>query len=171
MGDIQYDEAAADALVKASTAAAEKLRGQAAGRRSAVEQGTDDFSGAYATRFEESARIEAEDRPKLASVLDDLGDQVNEVTAAAKRERERQADLAAWQVRQDERERKAAESPLGVFEVPAGMGFDFKPSDTPIAPPAISASFSARGRTRTGDGTSGGKSSADPDHLRSFATA
>lgn len=171
MGDIQYDEAVADALVQASAAAAEKLRGQAAGRRAAVEQGTDDFSGAYATRFEESARIEAEDRPKLASVLDDLGDRVDEATAAAKRERERQADLAAWQVRQDERERKAAESPLGVFEVPAGTGFDLKPSDTPIAPPAVSASFSARGRTRTGDGTSGGKSSADPDHLRSFASA
>ncbi|WP_146242500.1 alpha/beta hydrolase [Curtobacterium sp. MCPF17_047] len=171
MGDIQYDEAAADALVKASTAAAEKLRGQGAGRRSAVEQGTDDFSGAYATRFEESARIEAEDRPKLASVLDDLGDQVNEVTAAAKRERERQADLAAWQVRQDERDRSAAGSPLGVFGVSGGTGFDFKPSETPIAPPSISASFSARGRTRTGDGTSGGKSSADPDHLRSFGSA
>jgi hypothetical protein len=171
MGDIQYDEAVAGALVKASTAAADKLRGQAAGRRAAVEQGTDDFSGAYATRFEESARIEAEDRPRLASVLDDLGDQVNEVTAAAKRERERQADLAAWQVRQDERERKAAESPLGVFGVPGGTGFDFKPQETPIAPPSISASFSARGRTRTGDGTSGGKSSADPDHLRSFASA
>jgi hypothetical protein len=170
MGDIQYDQAAADALVQAATAAAEKLRGQGAGRRAAVEQGTDDFHGAYATRFEESARIEAEDRPKLATVLDDLSDRVDEATAAAERERERRADLAAWQGRQDERDRKAAESPLGVFEAPAGMGLDPRPSDTPVAPPSISASFSARGRTRTGSGTSGGKSSADPDHLRSFAT-
>lgn len=170
VGDIQYDEASADALVRAADAAAEQLRGQGTGRRAAVEKGTDDFSGAYATRFEESAQIEAADRPKLATVLDDLSDQVTAATAAAKRERERQEDLAAWQVRQDERDRKAAESPTTFFEPPPALGFDFKPSETPIAPPSISAAFSARSRTRTGSGTSGGKSSADPDHLRSFAT-
>jgi hypothetical protein len=169
VGDIQYDEASADALVRAANAAAEQLRGQGAGRRAAVEQGTDDFNGAYAVRFEESAQIEAADRPKLATVLDDLADQVNEATAAAERERDRQEDLAAWQVRQDERDRKAAESPTSIFEPPPALGFDFKPSETPIAPPSISAAFSARSRTRTGGGTSSGKSSADPDHLRSFA--
>ncbi|MBM7473857.1 alpha/beta hydrolase [Curtobacterium herbarum] len=170
MGDIQYDEASADALVRAASAAAEQLRGQGAGRRAAVEHGTDDFDGAYAKRFEESAQIEAADRPKLASVLDDLGDQVNDATAAAKRERKRQEDLAAWQVRQDERDRKAAESPTTFFEPPPALSFDFKPSETPIAPPSISAAFSARVRTRTGGGTPSGKSSANPDNLRSFAT-
>ncbi|PZF15496.1 hypothetical protein DEJ25_01860 [Curtobacterium sp. MCPF17_011] len=169
MGDIQYDEASADALVRAASAAAEQLRGQGAGRRAAVELGTDDFDGAYAKRFEESARIEAADRPKLASVLDDLGDQVNDATAAAKRERERREDLAAWQVRQDERDRKAAEAPVSLFPTPQPPSFDFKPSETPIAPPSISAAFSARARTRTGGGTPSGKSSADPDNLRSFA--
>jgi len=169
VGDIQYDEASADALVRAASAAADYLRAQGGERRAAVEKGTDDFDGAYARRFEDSARIEAADRPKLASVLDDLAKQVRCATAAARRERERAKDLAAWQIRQDERDRETAASSTSLYTPPPVTVFDMKPSETPVPPPTVSAAFSARGRPRTGSGTSGGKSSADPDHLRSFA--
>lgn len=170
MGEIQYDDAAADLLAQAASGAAETLRGQSAARRTGVENALDDFDGAYAKRFEESAQIEADDRPKLASVLDELSTQVDATTTAAANERQRQADLAAWQVRQDERDRESAEDPISVLRLPGMQSFDLKPSEIPIAPPSISASFSARTRTRTGGGTSGGTSSADPGHLRSFAS-
>ncbi|MBT1546046.1 alpha/beta hydrolase [Curtobacterium aurantiacum] len=170
MGEIQYDDAAADLLAQAASGAAETLRGQSAARRTGVENALDDFDGAYAKRFEESAQIEADDRPKLASVLDELSTQVDATTTAAANERQRQADLAAWQVRQDERDRESAEDPISVLRLPGMQSFDLKPSEIPIAPPSISASFSARTRTRTGGGTSGGTSSADPGHLQSFAS-
>jgi hypothetical protein len=170
VGEIQYDDAAADLLAQAASGAAETLRGQSAARRTGVENALDDFDGAYAKRFEESAQIEADDRPKLASVLDELSTQVDATTTAAANERQRQADLAAWQVRQDERDRESAEDPISVLRLPGMQSFDLKPSEIPIAPPSISASFSARTRTRTGGGTSGGTSSADPGHLRSFAS-
>lgn len=170
MGDIQYDEAAADAVVRAAGAAADRLRGQGAARRSAAESALDDFRGAYAKRFEESVQIEADDRPKLTSALDDLVDQVTEATAAAERERRRREQLAAWQLRQDERDREVAADPLGLHGSPSLGVFDFKPSETPIAPPTITVAFSARGRTRTGGGTAAGTSSAVPGSLRSFAS-
>ncbi|WP_182065983.1 alpha/beta hydrolase [Curtobacterium sp. ME12] len=170
MGEIQYDDAAADLLAQAASGAAETLRGQSAARRTGAESALDDFDGAYAKRFEESAQIEADDRPKLASVLDELSTQVDATTTAAANERQRQADLAAWQVRQDERDRQSAEDPISVLRLPGMQSFDLKPSEIAIAPPSISASFSARTRTRTGGGTSGGTSSADPEHLRSFAS-
>lgn len=170
MGEVQYDDAAADLLAQAASNAAETLRGQGAGRRTAAESALDGFDGAYAKRFEEAAQIEADDRPKLATVLDDLSTQVNATTAAAADERARQDALAAWQVRQDERDRAAADAPTDLLRLPGVQTFDFKPSEIPIAPPSISAAFSARSRTRTGSGTSGGKSSADPEHLRSFTS-
>ncbi|MBO9039075.1 alpha/beta hydrolase [Curtobacterium flaccumfaciens] len=170
MGEIQYDDAAADLLAQAASGAAETLRGQSAARRTGAESALDDFDGAYAKRFEESAQIEADDRPKLASVLDELSTQVDATTTAAANERQRQADLAAWQVRQDERDRQSAEDPISVLRLPGMQSFDLKPSEIAIAPPSISLSFSARTRTRTGGGTSGGTSSADPEHLRSFAS-
>lgn len=169
MGDIQYDEAAADAVLKAAGAAADRLRGQGPARRSAAESAMDDFRGAYAKRFEESVQIEAGDRPKLTSALDDLVDQVTEATSAAERERRRREQLAAWQLRQDERDRQVAADPLGLHGSSSLGVFDFKPSEIPIAPPTISVAFSARGRTRTGGGTAEGTSSAVPGSLRSFA--
>ncbi|MBP1300392.1 MULTISPECIES: alpha/beta hydrolase [unclassified Curtobacterium] len=170
MGDIQYDEAAANAVVRAASAAADRLRGQGAARRSAAESALDDFRGAYAKRFEESVQIEADDRPKLTSALDDLVEQVTEATAAAEQERQRREQLAAWQLRQDERDRQVAADPLGLRGSPSLGVFDFKPSETPIAAPTITVAFSARGRTRTGGGTAEGTSSAVPGSLRSFAS-
>ncbi|MCJ1712935.1 alpha/beta hydrolase [Curtobacterium sp. VKM Ac-2922] len=170
MGDITYDDDAAARLQRVAGQAADCLTGQSAARRAAAESARDDFEGAYAKRFEESARVEADDRPKLASSLRDLANQVGQATAAAKRERSRRVELEAWRGRQEAREREAASSPFGVFGIPAASGLDLEPSETPVSPPHIAASFSARGRTRSGSGTSDGRSAADPDALRQFAT-
>jgi hypothetical protein len=170
MGKIDFDDATADRLVKAATSASDVLRSQGAARRSAAEDATEDFDGAYATRFTEAAHVESEDRPKLASVLDDLGDQVAKVKAEAEEERKRLRDLAAWEARQEEHRRAAAASPLGAFGLPQQNLFDVKPPETAVRPTPIVAAFAARGRMRTGNGTASGRSSADPEKLRLFAS-
>jgi pimeloyl-ACP methyl ester carboxylesterase/uncharacterized protein YukE len=170
MENIHFDDEAAAGLSRAATDAAQRLRSQAAARRTAAESARENFEGAYAERFDSSAQIEAEDRPKLARVLDELGDQVAQATVAARREREREADLAAWQRRQAARDEAAAASPLGMFGVPGNQLLDLKPSELPVARPEVSASFAPRSRTRTGGGTGDGRSAADPAALRAFAS-
>lgn len=170
MVDIDYDDGSAARLERAATTAAQRLRAQAAPRRTAAESAREDFDGAYANRFDESARIESEDRAKLARVLDELTEQVHRATAAADQERTRRADLAAWQQRQQARDDAAAASPLGIFGVPGVQPLDIRPSETPVSPPEVSAAFAPRARTRTGGGTSDGRSAADPTALRGFAS-
>jgi hypothetical protein len=170
MGTVDFDDAAADNLVQAATSAADVLRSQGTARRSAVEDAAEDFDGAYATRFTESAQTESEDRPKLASVLDDLGEQVMKVKKEAEAERKRLSDLAAWETRQEERRRAEAASPLGAIGLPQPAPFDFKPSESAVRPTPIDAAFAPRGRMRTGGGTASGRSAADPEKLRSFAS-
>ncbi len=63
MVGIDYDNGSAARLERAATTAAQRLRAQAAARRTAAESAREDFDGAYAKRFDESARIESEDRP------------------------------------------------------------------------------------------------------------
>ncbi len=170
MVGIDYDNGSAARLERAATTAAQRLRAQAAARRTAAESAREDFDGAYAKRFDESARIESEDRAKLARVLDELTEQVHRATAAADQERTRRADLAAWQQRQQARDDAAAASPLGIFGVPGVQPLDIRPSETPVSPPEVSAAFAPRARTRTGGGTSEGRSAADPTALRGFAS-
>lgn len=170
MGTIHYDDEAAGRLSRAATTAAQRLRGQAAARRAAAESAREDFEGVYAKRFDESSQIEAEDRPRLVLVLDQLSDQVEQATAAAEQESLRQADLAAWQHRQAARDEAAASSPLGVFGIPGSQQLDLKPSEQPVARPEVSASFAPRARIRTGTGTGAGRTAADPAALRGFAS-
>lgn len=174
MGDfvdsIPFDNAVADRLARAASAASAELRAQAGPRRTAAEDAAQDFTGVYADRFTESVSTEAGDRPKLASALDDLSDAVTRAKVDAAKERTRLKDLAAWHQRQDERRAAEAAAPLGALSVPPTRLFDLKPSEIPIRPAPIDASFSARGRVRTGLGTGHGRSSADPSTLRSFST-
>ena len=169
MRDIHYDDGSAARLERAATTAARRLRAQAAARRTAAESAREDFDGAYAKRFDESARVESEDRAKLARVLDELTEQVHRATAAADQERTRRADLEAWQQRQQARDDDAAASPLGVFGTAGVRPLDIRPSETPVAPPEVSAAFAPRARTRTAGGTPEGRSAADPAALRGFA--
>jgi hypothetical protein len=169
MGPIQFDNAAADNLMRVAIGAADRLRGQGSTRRTAADNAATDFSGAYHDRFVAAAFAEATDRPLLAAVLSDLSGQVRTVATEAERERERQVDLAAWEARDADRRKDASEDPLHAVTAWGEGVLDRRPSDSPIHPTPISASFSPQERVRTGSGTTAGRSSADPDRLRSFA--
>lgn len=170
MGTIPFDESAANRLIKAATGADITLLFAASARRSAAEDASTDFSGAYADRFAEAAVAEAADRVRLAGALGRLADAVQVVTGEAQRERERLAAVDAWQGRETARQ-QADDEPLGIFEVKPTPMFDPKPSDIPIRPTPISASFSASDRPRTAGGSSMGRSSADPERLRTFVAS
>lgn len=169
MARVEFDDGAAERLSTALTFAADALRAQAGTRRSAVEHAVDEFKGTYSDRFLEAARIEASDRPKLEGVLVGLADVVAVVADEADRERQRQEDLAAWQKREAHRQREAATDPISSVKAWGEGVFDPRPSGVPIRPTPIAASFSARARYRSGGGTGGGRSSAKPGNLRSFA--
>ena len=168
---IAFDDDAARSLVRIARDVDGGLRDEGVLRRGAVETAIVDFAGGYADLLKEAASIEAEDRGKLAAVLDDLAGQVEEAQQKARKERDRQSRLADWREREAEREsRRERENFIGDIGVGLDGFFDPKPSETPVAPPTISAVFSPRQRIRTAGGRSsnGGKSSAVPDHLRTF---
>jgi hypothetical protein len=169
MGKIEFDEAAADAVIHAATDAEDELRAQASARRSAVEDAADEFTGAYAERFTESASTESTDRARLSSVLNDLIIQMNEAKAAAAAENERLDALDTWKEREAAHRREEAMSLVAGGSLPSYTILAPKPSDVPVPRPSVHASFSPRERTRTGGGTGRGRSSADPVQLRKFA--
>ncbi len=167
---IEFDEAAAARLVACATEAALALRGSALPRRGAAEAALRDFAGGYARCFEAARVIESGDRVRLAAALDDLADQVRIVRHQADQERRRLADHAAWRARTADRER-ALVGVGAVWEPVLDAGaavLDPEPSDAPVRPTPVSAAFRPRRRPRTA-GHSGGRSSADPEHLRRFA--
>lgn len=167
---IEFDEAAAARLVACATEAALALRGSALPRRGAAEAALRDFAGGYARCFEAARVIESGDRVRLAAALDDLADQVRIVRHQADQERRRLADHAAWRARTADRER-ALVGVGAVWEPVLDAGaavLDPEPSDAPVRPTPVSAAFRPRRRSRTA-GHSGGRSSADPEHLRRFA--
>lgn len=167
---VAFDEGAADALMSSAGAAASVLRDQGAPRRAAVENAAAEFSGAYTTLFTDACGIEATDRGGLARVLDNLADQVRDAKAKAAKERQRQEALAAWREREDERRRQRALDPIGNTWVADGSAtWDPKPSTVPVAPPVVSATFTAHERTRiAGKRASSGKTSANPAQLKAF---
>ena len=171
MADIEFDERAAAALVAAARAADDCLRGQGASRSAAAQDALFNFDGAYSLRFVAAVQTEASDRTLLARHLATMADQVTAVVSDAARERRRIADLAEWTTRENRRQQTAAADPLRMLEVPPSTFPDPKPSTVAITPTEISVSFAARHRQRTGTGTSGGRSSAVPESLRTFARA
>ncbi|PZE58462.1 hypothetical protein DEJ24_10335 [Curtobacterium sp. MCPF17_001] len=170
MGKIEFDAAAADAVIRAATSAEDELRAQAGARRSAVEDAAADFSGTYADRFTESALAESADRGKLASVLNDLAGQVRDAKAAAEAEEERLDALDAWNEAERNRQQAAATSLIAMSTLPPLAIRAPKPSEVAVQPPAIHAAFTPRERSRSGGGTGQGRSSADPARLRGFST-
>lgn len=166
---ISFDNAAADLLITTAGDAADELREQGSGRRTAAETAVDGFSGTYATLFETACAIESEDRGKLAGVLDELVTQVEDAKLKAEEEVQRQADLTAWTERESARERERATGLTGTAG-PISEPYDPKPSETPVQAPTVSAAFTARGRSRSPGAGSTGKSSAVPNNLGTFVT-
>lgn len=168
---IEFDDAAASRLVGCAVEVALTLRASAGPRRSTAEAALLDFDGAYARLFETARVTESADRVRLAKELERLADQLRIVQRQADEERQRSADLAAWQRREADRElvRIAGGVPMQPVLDWSSAVFDPKPSSTPKRPSPVSATFSARTRQRTGGGRSGGRSSADPTRLRQFS--
>ena len=174
MGDIAFDAADAKAVARVARRAADVLHGQAGARSAAVEAGLADFAGSYAERFRSAAVVESEDRARLAGVLVGLADQVDAATAAAERERERQRAHTEWKAR--DADRKRALTAAEAFAGAAGRSLvdtwehftDPEPSTEPEPRPEVDAEFRGRERARYGDGSSRGRSSADPAALRAF---
>jgi hypothetical protein len=168
---IDFDDGAADAMVKAAQSAGQTLQGQASARTDAVAAVVVDFSGAYKDAFETACRVENEDRGRLGRVFHDLADAVLDAKTLAQKERQRLKALSDWQAREDERDRLAAASPALPPQFNAHF-FDPRPSTVPVARPEVSAAFSAQSRRRgPGEGGTAGTSSADPDKLRRFVSA
>lgn len=168
---VAFDDDAAASLVRVARDVDGRLRDEGVMRRGAVETALDNFAGGYADLFKEAASIEAEDRGKLAVVLDDLAGQVEEAQQKAREERNRQSRLFDWREREAERKSRRENFIGDIGNIGAAVEglFDPKPSETPVAPPTIWAVFSPRHRNRTsGGGSSNGRSSAVPDHLRTF---
>lgn len=163
---VLFDDGAAEALITAATGAANSLRSQGAGRRAAAEAAAAQFAGAYARLFEAMCTVEAEDRLRLAGVLDEVSRTVTDAQQQASAEKQRISLLAAWQEREDQRIRDHALSSAPV--TPFAGAFDPKPSEVAIQPPSLSASYAARERNRTAAGSAGGSSSADPEQLRQY---
>jgi len=173
MVDIEYDAGDASALSSALRTADGVLRGQAGKRSGAVSTGLQDFSGAYAKRFQEAAVIEAEDRGKLAGVLADFADDIDAVSRQAVEERQRISDHDAWKQREAQRNAFVQASGGGVAGVAVPLWelvTDREPSTTPITPKPLTAAFHARQRPHSAGGDGSGKSSADPTHLRTFVS-
>lgn len=168
---IEFDDAAASRLVDCAVEVALTLRASAGPRRSTAEAALLDFDGAYARLFEAARVTESADRVRLAKELESLADQLRIVQRQADEERQRSADLAAWQRREADRElvRIAGGVPMQPVLDWSSAVFDPKPPSTPKRPSPVSTTFSAGIRQRTGGGRSGGRSSADPTRLRQFS--
>ncbi|GAA3600144.1 hypothetical protein GCM10022198_25680 [Klugiella xanthotipulae] len=103
---IVFNEEAADSLITTARAADTELRNEGVLRRGAVETAVQDFSGGYARLFTTASSFESEDRGKLAGILDDLANQVEEAQRKAAEETDRHKKLADWRVRDEEREQR-----------------------------------------------------------------
>nr|BFF15875.1 hypothetical protein GCM10025699_71780 [Microbacterium flavescens] len=172
MTTIDFDDGAADALVRAANGASSDLRTQAMANRVQVESVVPDFRGAYATLFTQASTVRSEDTQTLAGVMSDLSGAVVRVKLTASFERQRLKTLADWTAREADREAQRASGDVlpGASAFVTGV-LDPRPSDVAIKPEPLSAAASPRSRNRSSGGGSGGTSSADPDVLRTFVGA
>ncbi|MGO2139657.1 MAG: alpha/beta hydrolase [Leucobacter sp.] len=167
---IKFDDAVADGVLTELARSSGALRGQSATRSSAAEIAMVNFAGAYSRVFAITRRVEVEDRLRLAGVLDDLATTIRDAKTKAEAERSRLNDLAAWQVREDQRAVERAADPTGAAHA-GSAATGPKPSEYAIAPPEIAGAFAPGRRDRSArGGPIGGRSSADPSRLRTFVS-
>src|SRR5690606_15976873 len=93
---ISFDEANSTRLLTVAQGSASLLREQGPSRRRAVEIAVDGFVGRYARLFIDACRVEAEDRYRLANVLDALVDQLRLAQRRAIAETDRRRELREW---------------------------------------------------------------------------
>lgn len=166
---VQFSPEVADQLVRAAESAASALRDQGGARSQLATHACEGFSGGHARTFSELCVAESEGRGRLAGVLEDLVPQVEHAKQQYFEEKARQENLAAWNAREESRQRSRALEAVGA---PMVETWDPRPAVTPIAPPTIDAAFAPVSRSRAaGGGGGGGPVAADPVRLRSFVAS
>ncbi|MCJ1712960.1 alpha/beta hydrolase [Curtobacterium sp. VKM Ac-2922] len=169
---IVFDDGAADALIAAAHGASGDLRSQAMANRVRVEAAVWEFRGSYATVFTTGSTMRSEDTQRLAGVFADLGTAIERAKREAGTERRRLRESREWRAREADRaKRRASGDPLAVASAYIDGVVDPRPDDTAAHPTPVTATFAPRARPRTGGGSSGGTSSADPDALLTFVGA
>ena len=170
--EIEFDDDAASRMVDCAVEVAMALSVSSWARWSSATMAMLGFDGLYARLFEAARATEAEDRNRLAKALVSVADQLRTAQQQADAERKRSAGLAAWRQREADRDlvRAGGGLPLQPVLDWSSSVFDPEPSSSPRRPSSVSATFRARTRQRTGAG-SGGRSGADPDRLREFASS
>ncbi|GAA1623969.1 hypothetical protein [Leucobacter chromiireducens] len=172
---VQFDEVAAERFTRAARTAAEELHAQAAPRRAAAEYVLTGCVGPVVRLLERVCAGEADDRGTLAGVLIELAEQVQQAQVRAREERTRQRLLSEWEARQVLRAHELT-SPVAALMHASGLAHpsplngDPRPSTVAIAPPTLSARFSARRRVREPHRTAEGRSGATPEQLMVFVS-
>ncbi|PYY51780.1 hypothetical protein [Curtobacterium sp. MCBD17_023] len=167
---VEFDDAAAGALIRAAQSADGAFTGQSGARRGAVETAMQEFRGGYAELFRTASVTESSERGRLARAMDDLAQQVERAKQQAAEENRRLDEVRAWEGREADRDERRRTQPLGPVVSDIEELFDPRPSEPAVRPSTISVAFTASQRTRTSSGNASGTSSAKPDALRSFAT-
>ena len=176
MRTLDFDESTAVNLIRAIEQAQERVERQRQERSNAVEHALVDFEGAYKELFIQAADVASTDCTVLITALRSLGTQISAAKTQAQKEQQRLDDLAEWEQRQplwDAFSSGSAASGMNPFVAYGSPVVDRwlnKPSETPISPPTINASFEPRERARTSRGSSEDTSSARPDLLRGFVS-
>ena len=166
--DVEFDDAAASALIGVARAVDDALRAQGATRRSAAETAMDGFSGRYAELLCIACATESEERGRLSRAMDDLARQVRRSKQQAEAENVRRRELVAWQMRDADRDERNRAAFFGEIVGDVEKIFDPRPTSPPLDPSPISIAFSSTQRTRTSSGAGSASSGADTDHLRAF---
>ncbi|PPI53041.1 alpha/beta hydrolase [Rathayibacter toxicus] len=167
---LECDQAAAAAFVRTAESVRSTLLDQRILLDTAIGTALTDFAGPYAQVFVEGCHSDSDDYVTFVHALGVLADDVQAAALQAQKESERLQDLAAWRVREEEREVRRRQS--AVTGVPAlDDGFwDPMPSDRPLPAPEVSVSFFPVLRPRSSRGRYSGQSSAYPEKLRVFVT-
>ncbi|PPI44813.1 hypothetical protein C5E09_10475 [Rathayibacter iranicus] len=170
MGTIRFDDEVAAQFARKLVAVADVLHSQALVRGAAAEQAMQDFEGPFAQVFWFAHLTQASNRSRLDAALFELSEVVLTAILKARQERERLAEVEAWEARQAEREERRRLDPTGGAASDFLEIFDRPPSEDRILPPTIVASYSPQEpqRTSAGAGVPQGRTSADPDRLNVF---
>ena len=164
---IQFDEETAQRLISECSRFTDELRRQHGPRDKAATDAATDFKGGYGTRFGRMCGTESQDRGRLAGALEDLAQLIEDAIVKAEDERARLARMEAWSAREEARFQRHAASG---GSVPISDPADPMPTEPPVAPPEVGASFTASARPRTAVSSSSGVSSAAPFRLDACAS-
>ena len=173
MGSIPFNQATAEALVRALESTDQRIYHQSLERSGAVDTAMAEFEGGYARLFSSNATHERLDRSDVCFHLLTVASQVRYAQEDAEAEEQRLAAVAEWEHRYAAWEADATTE--GSFWT-AVTDHEYRslmlsrPSQTPTRRPNIQADVALRDRQRTTTGGGGSVSSAAVHDLRGFVS-